>query len=309
MPCKCDSVEQANQKILQQGITQIVQELKTMCYGSVMKNELESFELKKIASFLLDQALMQAQLRVGSMLQVPLIQTVERAFQDIEAWLHLIAGGENVPVVSGAIEHCGFRYERDSRSLTVPDIGHAVLLADHANDLEKQVEDCKNSLSWLERLCGRTLSVQCDRSFEHDQWALRTTQLLIKIRSLLEQTLVRFLTKCMVWTKGVPAAFPACSNDDVKDILKANSEDTLKAAVMRFIKNKRCSDGTAGKCYLADEFPDVWKALRALYSHDQTSCVAGLKGVTNILKHARPLTFRNWFGEHGVEIIDDEERI
>ena len=133
-----------------------------------MKNALERFELKKIASFLLDQVLMQAQLRVGSMLQVPLIQTVERAFQDIEAWLHLIAGDQNVLVGPGAGEHCGFRYERDNRRQIVPDIGNAVLAADHENDLEKQVEDCENSLRWLESLFGRTPSVQCDRSVEHD---------------------------------------------------------------------------------------------------------------------------------------------
>ena len=157
---------------------------------------------------------MQAQLRVGSMLQVPLIQTVEQAFQDIKEWLRLIAGGQNVPVVpgtTGANQHLGFRYERDSRSQIIPNVGEAVLLADDVNDLEKQVQDCRNGLRWLESLCDRTLSVQCDRSFEHAQWALHTTQLLIKIRSLLEQALVRFLAKCLVWAKGVPAAFPACS--------------------------------------------------------------------------------------------------
>ena len=78
---------------------------------------------------------------------------------------------------------------------------------------------------------------------------------------------------------------------------------------MRFEENKISSDGTAGKCYLADEFPEVWKTLRSLYSHYQRQLRSRFKGATNILKHARPLTFRNWFGTHGVEMIDDEERI
>ena len=54
---------------------------------------LEAKDTTQLATFLIDQALLQSSLRVGSASSVEFINLMEQAFEDVGAWLTGIHGG------------------------------------------------------------------------------------------------------------------------------------------------------------------------------------------------------------------------
>ena len=243
----------------------------------------------RVATFLVDQALLRAGLSVNSARAVDLIPLAEQALRDVGVWLNCIHDKVDAPVHRpGATaaaaaaapplappaprespppkQHQQHQQQQQQHNLVLgPDLA---AVEGFCEDVERQLQDCREHVAWLERPPDQRMRPTHPAPLRQH----RVTQLLVKLRGAREQALERFAAHCVAWPNG-PQKFPLFDVEDknitdIKAVLGCSSPAELEVSLLKY---GLCTTDTTGKACLRHHYPAVWAALEKLCSDDTTS--------------------------------------
>lgn len=244
---------------------------------------LSDVQQRQVSAFLVDQALMVSGLRVESVQGVSMISMVEQAFCDVGKWLNRIHG-INRPL----LERIGYKHEPMQNLVSLPQV--LANTRPFGEDIEKQIGDCERLQDWLNN--------PIDRLVTEGLRKYRVTQLLVKIRGLLEQTFGRFAARCVRWPNK-PIEFPIFAQNDIKSIFTSSTVESMR----EHLDDIGLRNTPVGKVSLNQYFPDLLQSLESFWTNaDKFARINRLIPWTNNLKHSATLDAQSWDRPEGAEV-------